>query len=296
MKNLFELSEEEKNNIRGLHESHKSKLGTSLNEQDTSQKKIEIPLSATFDSGKYIIKNSEQLDPVIIKIQEFLKTVPQKQKTNITISAGESQVPNYDREKYPYTGDKKVDFTEEKKLPLGDLAKKRMSEIERVVKEKFGNLPNVTINKTEPVFGETPWDPAKGSKDPNYTKEQFIKIILEVLGKSDVPKTNNPKCKQYDFYFGNRVLRTYEITNAIKFLNALTENPQSNLTPNCVNYVGEYYQSSKPSIRNEYESHFPNTKGFIGYNDKLYKSEKEYNKDSNIVWLDPMTQYEMTSI
>jgi hypothetical protein len=33
MKNLFDLSEEEKNRIRGLHESYKSKLGTSLNEQ-----------------------------------------------------------------------------------------------------------------------------------------------------------------------------------------------------------------------------------------------------------------------
>ena len=30
MKNLFELSEEEKNQIRGLHESYKSKPGTSL--------------------------------------------------------------------------------------------------------------------------------------------------------------------------------------------------------------------------------------------------------------------------
>jgi hypothetical protein len=34
MKNLFELSEEEKNSIRGLHESYKSKPGTSLNEQN----------------------------------------------------------------------------------------------------------------------------------------------------------------------------------------------------------------------------------------------------------------------
>jgi len=33
MKNLFELTEEEKNSIRGLHESYKSKPGTSLNEQ-----------------------------------------------------------------------------------------------------------------------------------------------------------------------------------------------------------------------------------------------------------------------
>jgi len=33
MKNIFELSEEEKNSIRGLHESYKSKPGTSLNEQ-----------------------------------------------------------------------------------------------------------------------------------------------------------------------------------------------------------------------------------------------------------------------
>jgi hypothetical protein len=33
MRNLFEISEEEKNNIRGLHESYKSNPGTSLNEQ-----------------------------------------------------------------------------------------------------------------------------------------------------------------------------------------------------------------------------------------------------------------------
>jgi hypothetical protein len=33
MRNLFEISEEEKNQIRGLHESYKSKPGTSLNEQ-----------------------------------------------------------------------------------------------------------------------------------------------------------------------------------------------------------------------------------------------------------------------
>jgi hypothetical protein len=33
MRNIFELSEEEKNKIRGLHESYKSKPGTSLNEQ-----------------------------------------------------------------------------------------------------------------------------------------------------------------------------------------------------------------------------------------------------------------------
>jgi hypothetical protein len=286
MKNLFELSEEEKNKIRDLHESHKSKLGTSLNEQDTSQKKIVLPLSATFDSGKYIIRNSEQLDPVIIKIGEFLKTVPQKQKTNITISAGESQVPNRDREK---EGNPRME--------QGDLAKNRMSELENVVKEKFGNLPNVTINKTEPVIGKTPWDPAKGAQDPNYTKEQFVNITLEISGKIDAPETNKPKCEKYDFYFKNRILRTYDKTNAIKFLNALTENPQSGLIPNCVNYVGELYQSSKPSIKNtEYESYFPNTKGFIGYNDKLYKSEKEYNKDSNIVWFDPMKQYNMTSI
>ena len=30
MRNLFEISEEEKNQIRGLHESYKSKPGTSL--------------------------------------------------------------------------------------------------------------------------------------------------------------------------------------------------------------------------------------------------------------------------
>jgi hypothetical protein len=55
MSNLFELSDEEKNKIRGLHESYKSKPGTSLNEQGgrisgvqmTDKGKIDISRSKT---------------------------------------------------------------------------------------------------------------------------------------------------------------------------------------------------------------------------------------------------------
>jgi len=38
MKNLFELSEEEKNKIRGLHESHKDNYFTTLKHFDINDK------------------------------------------------------------------------------------------------------------------------------------------------------------------------------------------------------------------------------------------------------------------
>ena len=143
--------------------------------------------------GTYMRKGVNQYSPIegVLRLREVIS---QKQKTNITISAGESQVPNRDREK---EGNPRME--------QGDLAKNRMSELENVVKEKFGNLPNVTINKTEPVIGKTPWDPAKGAQDPNYTKEQFVNITLEISGKIDAPETNKPKCEKYDFYFKNRI-------------------------------------------------------------------------------------------
>lgn len=291
------VSETEKNRILDLHENVGLKRGSLLNEQNNALKSITIPLSAKFQSGKYLIKNSQELDPYVKQIQDFLQKLPQNQESIVTIYASESQVPNYDREKYPSTGDKKVDFTEEKKLPPGDLAKKRMSEIERVVKEKFGNLPNVKIVKLEPKIGDVKWEPSKGSDSPEYTKDQYVAINVKASGTkpSPIPPPKKQPCTQYDFYFGNVIFRTLDKIKATQFLNALAENPQTPLTPNCVNFVGNTYKTIKPPVDNEYKSHFPQTIGFEGQY-KLYKSRELYDKDPNKYWIDPIKQYGMVSV
>ena len=62
MKNLFEISEEEKNHIRGLHESYKSKPGTSLNEQAARPTGIKVK-SGSFDISRTKTSQSGQLSP-----------------------------------------------------------------------------------------------------------------------------------------------------------------------------------------------------------------------------------------
>jgi hypothetical protein len=70
MKNLFELSEEEKNNIRGLHESYKGKPGTSLNEQGASVKGVKMTEPGKFDININRTKQSGSLDSKYDKTAE----------------------------------------------------------------------------------------------------------------------------------------------------------------------------------------------------------------------------------
>ena len=62
MKNLFELSEEEKNSIRGLHESYKSKPGTKIiweQTEDVTLNKLNEKIKNVLLSNKnrfYLIK------------------------------------------------------------------------------------------------------------------------------------------------------------------------------------------------------------------------------------------------
>ena len=60
MKNLFEMSEEEKNHIRGLHESYKSKPGTSLNEQAAIPTGIKVK-SGSFDISRTKTKETDAI-------------------------------------------------------------------------------------------------------------------------------------------------------------------------------------------------------------------------------------------
>ena len=61
MKNLFEISEEEKNNIRGLHELHKDKPGTSLNEQGGRISGVQMTDKGKFDISRTKTKETGSL-------------------------------------------------------------------------------------------------------------------------------------------------------------------------------------------------------------------------------------------
>ena len=102
------ITEEERKEIKTLYGL--------IREQEASQKNPELTLdlSGTFGSGKYKLpEKADRVDDLINKIREFKKQNAGS-VIEISVNSGESQVPNYDREKYPSTGNDKVDFTNEK--------------------------------------------------------------------------------------------------------------------------------------------------------------------------------------
>ena len=189
------ITEEERKEIKTLYGL--------IREQEAAQKNPELTLdlSGTFGSGKYKLpEKADRVDDLINKIREFKKQNAGS-VIEISVNSGESQVPNYDREKYPSTGNDKVDFTNEKKLPVGAIAKYRAAALKSYIEKVAPDLlkdSKLVIN--EPVIGPTKWNPDGGdkAKDDKFTKEQFANFKIKVIGKKtgtdEIPSKETPGC------------------------------------------------------------------------------------------------------
>ena len=183
------ITEEERKEIKTLYGL--------IREQEAAQKNPELTLdlAGTFGSGKYLIPGkADKIDDLINQIREFKKQNAGS-VIEIQINSGESQVPNYDREKFPDGKDTRP----EAKLNVGDLGKKRAVSLEAYLKTNAPDLlEDAKIVKNEPVIGTTKWDTAKGSKHPDYTKEQFANFKIKVIGKkptmSVLPSSGTTDC------------------------------------------------------------------------------------------------------
>lgn len=180
------ISEDERKEIKTLYGL--------IREQEDTQKNPEITLdlAGTFGSGKYKLpEKADKIDDLINKIREFKKQNAGS-VIEISINSGESQVPNYDREKYPVTGNDKVDYTKEKRLPVGAIAKYRANALKAYIEKVAPDLlkdTKLVIN--EPVIGPTKWNPDGGDKsgDEKFTKEQFANFKIKAIGKKNEDST-----------------------------------------------------------------------------------------------------------
>ena len=183
------ITEEERKEIKTLYGL--------ITEQDATQKNPELTLdlAGTFGSGKYLIPGkADKIDDLINQIREFKKQNAGS-VIEIQINSGESQVPNYDREKFPDGNDTRP----EAKLNVGDLGKKRAVSLETYLKTNAPDLlEDAKIVKNEPVIGTTAWVTSKGSRHPDYTKEQFANFKIKVIGKkptmSELPSSGSTDC------------------------------------------------------------------------------------------------------
>lgn len=174
----FIITESEKYQIKKLYGLVSEQSTTS----GTQNPEITLDLADTFGSGKYLIPNKvEKLEDIINQIREFKKQ-NQGSVIEITINSGESQVPNYDREKFPTKGD----YRKEAKLPVGDLGKFRSESLKKYLETNAPDLlKDSKIVISEPVIGQTKWNPDGGDKpeDEKFTKEQFVNFTIKAIGK-----------------------------------------------------------------------------------------------------------------
>lgn len=190
MKNLFEISSDEKNRILNLHESATKNqyliseqsgkqsggvLTTSTNTKTTFPKQN---IGNQFKFGEYQsddVKNAiSTLKP---KIEEFIKNNGGK-KFIVNISAGESNVTN------PKGFEQK-----------GSLALARANSVKQYFQELFPDLIKKGVlvvkgpdNVSQVVLGKTPYDKTKGdNKNPDkvklYKQEQFVTFDIQGSGE-----------------------------------------------------------------------------------------------------------------
>ena len=150
-----------------------------ITEAETTPQGFEINLSNVFESGKYRVTPDvvNKINVPIAKIKNFITKNPNK-PIIVTIESSESKVPNYDREKFPSTGDKNKDFSEDKKLPVGALSKNRATNLSTYLKTQLPK--NVTITIVDKGAQGPQWKAPFNAQDPNYTKFQYVKLYTKV--------------------------------------------------------------------------------------------------------------------
>lgn len=150
-----------------------------LNEQfEGETKSVTVDLGTTFASGKYKLTPQmvQNMRTKFVELDTFLKQNPTA-KLSIKVTAGESRVTNYDREKC-----QNGDYSEQCKLQpkaLSELRGKSINELlGRYLQEK--NIQNKpTFLPTETVLGSTSYKAGVDNpEDEKYRKEQFVKVTI----------------------------------------------------------------------------------------------------------------------
>lgn len=144
-----------------------------IQEQVQKQSKT-FNVGNSFPSAQYKIQNTQYIDDAIEQIRSLISKYPNNTNFSIGVDAGESRVPN------------------PKGFEQGELAKARANEVLNYVKSKISDLDNVNLTEPKLTIGETPWDPKKGKDAEEYTKEQFVNLVLNIMGERTLDPIRKP--------------------------------------------------------------------------------------------------------
>lgn len=131
----------------------------------------EFKFGELFPSAQFKITDTANLKQQIENIKQFFKKFPENQQFNLIVKAGESKVPN------------PKEFEDE-----GSLAKARANELNKILQSELDGVVNFKLQEPSITIGSTEWDPKKGKDHPDYTKEQFVNLLVNVAGEGPKPQ------------------------------------------------------------------------------------------------------------
>jgi hypothetical protein len=126
IKQIWDISDDEKNRILNLHESATKNLYL-INEQQTKPIK-QFNITNSFKSGQYQLTTTTEIDIAITEINNIVSKTPNV-KYDVVVTSSESKVPNRG------VG-----------LKPGDLSLKRGQVAEQYIKSKLGDKVVVKFN------------------------------------------------------------------------------------------------------------------------------------------------------
>lgn len=124
-----------------------------------------------FPSAQFKIQDSSTLKQKVDNIKSFLSKYPEDQQFILKVNAGESKVPN------------PKGFEE-----VGSLARARANELKNILQKELQGVVEFEFENPAISTGTTEWDPKKGKNHPDYTKEQFVNLVVNASGKKPAPR------------------------------------------------------------------------------------------------------------
>jgi hypothetical protein len=160
----------------------------------TSEKTFQLD-NKTYPAGIYSTEKLVQASKSALdaKLQEIANFCAQNKASvvEIQIEVGESAVTNYDREKFPSTGNATTDYSDEKRLAPGKLAELRGQKLQEYLTKYFAglvtskvltNAPQIPAFKTNAGKQKHTYTKGKDKpNDPKYLEDQYIKFTVRVL-------------------------------------------------------------------------------------------------------------------
>jgi hypothetical protein len=128
---------------------------------------IKLPPNS-FPSGQYRPINTQAIDGALAQINGYISKYPKNTAINVTIESSESKVPNSG------VG-----------LKPGDLSRLRAEEVKNYLDKKLPQNVNLIIDNKGAQGPD--WDTKKGSKHPDYTAWQYVKLFASVSGEKETP-------------------------------------------------------------------------------------------------------------